>query len=324
MVLRLAFVQEIPNLNFRNLVHGHSHTALIGWGYMALMAALLAAWGHSFSRKKAFSILFWLNEISVLGMYFTFPIYGYKGIPIFFTSVHLILSYILGYLFISELKKSGQYSLPLRFVRSAVFFQILSTVGIWVLPIIVIQGARNSAAYHMAVQFFLHFQFNGWFIFAVLGLLFKYLQDHSIKLSQHSLLKLHHYLFAACLLTYALAVTWSQPVPIIFWINSLGILLQLIALGYLLKMTLSQKASFRYIFSQPGGPLITLAAMVIGLKIWIQAAVIIPSVAVMAYTNKEFCRWIHSSYLAGYYYYLFDRFMRKREGGSILKRQVLA
>ena len=48
---------------------------------------------------------------------------------------------------------------------------------LWILPIIIFQGARNSSAYHMAVQFFLHFQFNGWFIFGVLGLLFKYLKD---------------------------------------------------------------------------------------------------------------------------------------------------
>ena len=39
-VLRLAYVFEIPWLDFKNLLHGHSHVAMMGWLYLALFTLL--------------------------------------------------------------------------------------------------------------------------------------------------------------------------------------------------------------------------------------------------------------------------------------------
>ena len=49
---------------------------------------------------------------------------------------------------------------------------LLSTLAIWSIPPIMIKMGAGSPIYQAAVQFYLHFQFNGWFIFAVLGLFF--------------------------------------------------------------------------------------------------------------------------------------------------------
>ncbi len=288
IVLRWAFVHEIPFLDYRNLVHGHSHTAMIGWGYLAILAILMAEWQSSFRDTKLFTVLFVINEISVIGMYVTFPIYGYQGIPIFFTSVHLILSYLLAYYFLRALRKSRSYGWPVRFIKSAFFFQILSTLGIWLLPVIILLGERHSAVYHMAVQFFLHFQFNGWYIFACLGLFLKLLDRHRIKPSPQFMTGFHHLLFGSCLLTYALAITWSQPIQAIFWINSLGVIIQAAALWYLWQSLWPKRHRIQALIRRYGSQLIFFSGVAFALKIIVQALVVLPAIAVIAYTIKNF------------------------------------
>ena len=288
IILRWAFVQEIPWLNYRNLVHGHSHTAMIGWGYLGLLSLLMAEWKDSFSKPRLFTMLFIANEVAILGMYVTFPIFGYKSIPIFFTTVHLLLSYVLAFYFIQGISRGKHGGWAVRFVKSAFLFQILSTLGIWLLPVIISMDGRNSAVYHMAVQFFLHFQFNGWYIFGIIGLFLRFLERKNIDATSPGVGIFHHFLFASCILTYALAITWSQPVQIIFWINSLGVFLQVVALWYFLKLMRRWGRQVKGQLNRASAHLLLFAGVALVIKILVQTMVIIPAIAIIAYTIKNF------------------------------------
>ncbi len=288
VVLRLAFIVELPWVEYRNLQHAHSHVALLGWGHLAIWALILTNWRSQLSKPRIFEYLFLISEIAVLGMYLTFPLFGYSGIPIFFTSVHLICSYLFIYFFLNQSRRlGGKAPAHDRFLKASFLFQILSTLGIWILPFIIAMGERHSSAYHMAVQFFLHFQFNGWLIFSCLALFLKMFQSQ-VSLPDSLVRKFYWLLAISTVLTYALAVTWTQPKPYIFWINSFGVLLQFFALVLFGQMLLRFDRKWSQQLAPITRVLFSCAAIAFILKILIQTAVIIPAIAVVAYTIRNF------------------------------------
>ena len=94
--MRSATVVAYPfTFNYRNIVHTHSHLALLGWVYGLLSALLVRtfirfpqknidevgenSWGIRIVNRRLFNyrLLFYITQFSVLGMLFSFPFQGY-------------------------------------------------------------------------------------------------------------------------------------------------------------------------------------------------------------------------------------------------------
>ncbi len=289
LLLRLAFVVELPWIDYRNILHGHSHVAMLGWLFLAIYALLINYFLPSEKQQsKFYKRLFWLIEATVIGMFVAFPLQGYAGFSILFSSSHIILSYVFMWRFLKDARPVGQGSVSFRFVKSALWLMVLSTIAIWSLPVIMAMDLRGSALYYAAVQFYLHFQFNGWFIFAILGLFFKLMENGNVALPSKKVATFFYLLTVSCLLTYALAVTWSTPLPFLFWLNSAGVAIQFAALIYFLLIFKDLRA---YLFSKYKGwvgKLLYLSLICFVIKIIIQTAVIIPQIATVAYTIRNF------------------------------------
>lgn len=294
--LRYAFVEEISWLKFRYFLHGHSHLAMLGWVYLALFILLLRNFLDSESRQRSkYAWLFWATQVSVIGMTIAFPIQGYAAVSIAFSTAHILLSYLFAYHFLRDLPAgNSQPSLALWFIRGALFFMILSTLALWAMGPILVFGQKGSAWYYMAVQFFLHFQFNGWFLFAVLGLFFKFLEDRAIPVPLSTGRAFFRLLFAANLATYALAVAWAKPLLGVFMINSLGVTLQLAALFFFIPIVWQQRSKILPALRSPERGLqwpyylLPLTFYAFLLKILIQTAVVFPVIAKVAYTIRNF------------------------------------
>ena len=279
LTLRYVFVSPI-DINYRFLTHGHSHVAMLGWVYLMLYTLFI----HHFvpDKKPIYIRLFWMTELAVVGMMISFPIQGYAAISISFSTLHIFCSYYFVYLIWRHLKTE---SLAIRYLlRASLLFMLLSTIGVWCLgPAISILG-QASAFYQIAIQFFLHFQFNGWFLIAVLALFF-----NQLKIQNHKSFKLFfRLLIASVILTIAFPVSWFAENPALKWINGFGIMLQLMALVIFIKITklplspLWQQSSklTKYMYR------FTLLCFV--LKIGIQSTSLIPEIADIAYQYKNF------------------------------------
>ena len=120
-------------------------------------------------------------------------------------------------------------------LRSSLAFMVLSTFGVWSMGPLMAWGFKHSIWYHLAVQFFLHFQFNGWFIIALLALFFRWMEQKGHLPSKIFKRWFYGLLLSATFLTFALAVAWSEPHPLVFACNSIGVLLQLAALVLLFR-----------------------------------------------------------------------------------------
>ncbi len=227
LALRYSFLDTLP-INYRFLTHAHSHIAMLGWIYLMLYCLFV----HYFvpEKKTVFKRLFWLTQFSVIGMMLSFPFQGYAAISISFSTLHIFCSYYFTYLIWKHQKIDFT---PSRYLcKASLIFMLLSTLGVWCLgPAVSLQG-NTSAFYQIAIQFFLHFQFNGWYLMAVLAVFF-----HLIKLKDSLEFRLFFkLLIVSTILTLALTVNWYAPSEWLYWINNLGVLIQCYAVYIFLKL----------------------------------------------------------------------------------------
>ena len=294
-LLRYAFVEEISWLKFQYWLHAHSHIAMLGWVYLGLFSLFV----HSFlpeakQKSKFYNRLFWFTQFTIAGMLVAFSLEGYSGWAITFSTLHVLLSYVFVRRFWKDLNVTcghlnESYSRPsVIFVRAAMLFMLLSTLALWTLSLVISSGKTGSAVYYGTIQFYLHFQFNGWFIFSVLGLLFKLFEEKNVSLPARLIKIFYGLLVISCIITFALAVTWSTPLPFLFFVNSIGVTIQL---GALIVFILIVKPIWNDIKTLlPTWILILflMALLSFVLKILIQAVVVIPHLATMAYTIRNY------------------------------------
>ena len=286
LMLRYAFVLPLHDFvkplpfQYRNLMHAHSHVAMLGWVYLMLYLFIV----HHFipEKKPVYNRLFWVTEIAVVGMLLSFPFQGYAAISISFSTLHIVCSYI----FIRLVWKNQKVKTkPTRvLLKTSLVFMFISTIGIWCLGPAAAMLGIDSAFFQIAIQFFLHFQFNGWFLFAVLAVFL-----HQFPIENPKRFKIFfRALIAGTILTFALPVSWFAFHPLLLWINGLGVLLQLLA-GYCFIVLLRPHWSeFWSKTLKPVKWMYGLALLSFVLKIALQSSSIIPEVSAMAYQYHNF------------------------------------
>lgn len=172
VLLRYAFVEEIPGFHFRKFLYAHSHVAMLGWLFQGFFAVLLP-YLYPTGVPGVLHRLFWLSQAMVLGMLVAFPIVGYTSWAIGFASAHILVSYGFVWLIWKALGQHRyNWMLGVLFIRTALALMVLSTLSLWAIGPIMALGMREHEIFYLAVQWFLHFQFNGWFLFMALGLWF--------------------------------------------------------------------------------------------------------------------------------------------------------
>ncbi|MDP2043522.1 MAG: cytochrome c, partial [Algoriphagus sp.] len=68
LVMRSFHVVEIPYFEYRNILHTHSHLALLGWGYLMLIGGMVFGLVKEKDRVKDYKFLFLGTVIALLGM----------------------------------------------------------------------------------------------------------------------------------------------------------------------------------------------------------------------------------------------------------------
>jgi hypothetical protein len=160
-------------------------------------------------------------------------------------------------------------------------------------------GYQGSPLYYNAVYFYLHFQINGWFSFAVLALLYRCLEDTGFRAQSHAAFQLFH---IACVPAYFLSVLWNSPGVVFNIIGGAAALLQVAALVFMLKDIKSLTLT----------GLMKLAMTAFVIKICLQLASALPSVATMAYENRNFViAYLHLALLGFISLFLFSFFYKK-------------
>ncbi len=269
VALRLFAITELP-ITYRYIVHTHSHIALLGWVYTGLTTVLYYLFLRDSEISKNYTYLFWGTQATIIGMLFSFPFIGYALFSIIFSTLFLVATYVFAFFFLkytpSKLKSLQSYKL----IRVAIWFMVLSSIGPWAIGIIMGTLGNTSPWYHNLIYFYLHFQYNGWFLVALCGILFRLFEEHEVTLSKKNFKQFYYLLNIGVILTFFISILWMQP----HWLfNALAIIggaLQISAFSILYGKILWERSTLKKHLSKQTGWLMKFAGFCLVIKLTAQ------------------------------------------------------
>ncbi|GAA4383796.1 hypothetical protein [Hymenobacter koreensis] len=287
-LLRFVFLHEVPGVEYRNVMHAHSHGAMLGWVFLALFAAYMQLAQPAAGRLRWYRRVFWAAEATVLGMFVAFSWQGYGAVSITLSTAHMLLSYGAVVLLWPDLRRqlAGRAALP--YLLAGLGSVVVSTLGLWALAGIMSRPHPNTELYYLAIQFFLHFQLNSWFAFGVLGLVLSYFEAQQLPLHRGLLRRAFWLLVPSTFLTYGLAVAWAERHPLVYAVTGVGVVLQLLGLATWLRAVWPAWLALLPRLSPLLRALWAVGLGSFAFKGLIHAAVAVPYVAVMAFTVRNY------------------------------------
>lgn len=177
---------------------------------MTLMIVFLEKQSLDKSPKfsKIYNQILIANLICSYGILVSFIASGYTMVSIFFSTMSIVISYVFGYRFWKDLKFVEKENLSVNWFKGAIFFNVLSSAGTFFLAYMMATKNILQNEYLASIYYYLHFQYNGWFFFACMGLLMALFNLKSTENPFYN--KAFQLLFSACIPAYFLSTLWLK------------------------------------------------------------------------------------------------------------------
>ena len=222
--LRLQWVWPWMTLEYNHLLHAHSHVAFLGWVFNAFFVATLRHFVPP-AETRGYDRLWWTMQLGIVGMLVTFPFQGYAAASIAFSTLHMAAAFV----FAVKLWRHNRAAPAARVhLRLALVFMLLSGAGPLALGVLPALGLRESPAYTLAIYFYLHCQYNGWFPFFLQALLLQRAQEQGWRVDDTAATGAAWWLGVGGLLVFALSTLWCGPPAVVGWIAVAGGVMQAI------------------------------------------------------------------------------------------------
>ncbi|MEJ7693095.1 hypothetical protein [Daejeonella sp.] len=282
-ILRYKIAFSLPIVDQKNVLHSHSHFAFNGWVSQTLML-LLIYYLSSQLREQIWARYKWFvyaNLITAYGMMVAFFLQGYAFYSISFSTLSIIVSVLFAISFWRDLNRISGKSVSHLWFRSALIFSVFSALGPFSLAYLMAIKQADQNLYLASVYFFLHFQYNGWFFFAGMGLLTNQLQT-----DPYSSKKLYYafYLFcAACIPAYFLSILWMPLAGQIYYLLITAVLAQLIGWSLTVGVIIKNSKLLSEKWPKAGRVLLILSAIAFTIKLILQSGSIHPQLSQLTY-----------------------------------------
>ena len=297
LFLRSLHILNI-GVDYRYIVHGHSHIALLGWVYLALITLFHKLFLNEKKNNKRYRQIFVFTQITLVGMLCTFPFQGYAFLSITFSTLFLFASYWYVWFFIRNTPKKLKNSDWYKYIRIALFYNVISTLGPWALGIVMATLGKASVWYKISIYFYLHFQYNGWMLVALLGILIAIFEKKGIHLSRNQNKYLFYSVNFGVIFTFFLSILWVTPVKVLYVFNGLGVVFQLFAFLLLSRWLSKNQLLLKDSFSKLQVLIGRTVLVILGLKIVLQLITSIPYFANLAFSIIEFTiGYLHLTFL---------------------------
>ena len=283
VILRYKIAFALPMVDQKHLLHGHSHFAFAGWINQTIMVLIINAIAKQQNESliKRFTPLLYINLITAYGMLISFAISGYTVYSIIFSTLSIINSYVFGILVWKEINKLGNNLTSYWWFKAGFVFNILSSIGAFALSFLMANSSINQNYYLLAVYAFLHFQYNGWFFFACMGLFISQIEK---IVGVYKNFKLIFWLFTiACIPAYFLSVLWLPIQALGYSFIVLAAILQCLGWGFLLIIIYRNQEQFVALFNNKGRWLAYLAGIALSIKLLLQLISTIPFLGQLAF-----------------------------------------
>ncbi|MBI6115885.1 hypothetical protein [Salegentibacter maritimus] len=287
ILLRLFYITPIA-ANYKYIIHTHSHIALLGWVYLALTAIIYRLFFHGTKLSKKYRYIFLTTNISLLGMLFSFPFQGYAVVSIIFSTLFLFCSYFFTAYILKNTPKKHRNTHYYKLIKAALWYMVFSSIGPWALGAIMSSLGKTSIWYKLSIYFYLHFQYNAWFLLAILGIAFYLFYQLKFTFNPSEFKRFFYLLNSGVILSFFLSTYWTNPPLIFYLVGGLGSLFLVLAFYKLFALILRNKMKLKQGLSPFIYRIFQLTSVLLIGKIVMQSLTAIPFFADLAFKNLDF------------------------------------
>lgn len=280
LFLRWQFIDPTPGVRYTWFLHSHSHIMFLGWVFNLLYLSFV---DHhvSLSQQPLFTKLFVLLQTLVIAMMISFPLQGYGTWSIIFSTLHTFGALIFVIMFFR--RTSGEKTVPIWFARMALLFFCLSTAGPFSLGYLMSNGMGQTVWYHLSIYYYLHFQYNGFFLFGMFSLFFQLLEIKSIPFDSSKAMSFGRWLAIACVPAYALSVLFANPPNFFHIIGAAAAIMQIFAVYKFSTMLTPILHQMKGSIQQTSYSLLKVILIALVMKLFLQLSSAHPHIAQLAY-----------------------------------------
>ncbi len=281
-LMRYKIAFHFPFFEQKNLLHAHSHFAFSGWISHFLYCGLVY-WIQSAlppGKSKKYYLLLAANLVCAFGMLVSFTIQGYGLISISFSTLAILISFAFLLFFINDLR----HHLPARqevrpWAVTGLLLNVIASAGPFSLAWMMATKSIDHQLYLASVYYYLHFQYNGWFFFAAMGIAINHLPANAPSL------KKYFRVFALTIIpTFFLSVLWIK-IPL--WVYILTVAATLLQLGAWIALLKKLWPVFTRMAPRPDMHWIRVffyaATIAITIKFVLQTISVIPSLSQLVF-----------------------------------------
>ena len=233
LLMRWNFAFPTKFIPYQNLLQSHSHVAFLGWGYLIVIGAILFYFVSDAAKQhKVYKATLGILLVTIPLMLISFPSGGYKVFSIVLLAVFGLTSYVLSFRILKDLQGNNTSA---KLIRYGIYYYLLSSLATWFLAYVIVNQGKTDL-YYNTVYFYLHFLYNGFFVFALFGLLFKIFETQQMIISEKLQKSFFFFLNIACIPAYTLSVLWSTDFLLFNIVGFVASVLQFVSLVFLFKI----------------------------------------------------------------------------------------
>ena len=211
----------------------------------------------------------------------TFIWKGYFVGSIIASTGALLVSFIFFFALLRDFKGVNHIAKP--WLLGGLFFAMFSSIGVFALSYMMMSGNVNQNIYLASTYFYLHFQYNGLFIFGCIAVLLTHLKSIGIIITESENKTLFWLMFFGCLIGYGLSVLW-WPLPLwLLLIVAAATLLQTIGVVKLFAIIKRNWTALVLHTSPFQRRVLLFVAFAFSVKILLQLGSTIPAVSQLAF-----------------------------------------
>ncbi len=283
LLMRYKIAYALPFIDQKHVLHSHSHFAFSGWITQTLMVLMVHYIGLESGQPvfKKYRWLLYANLFTAYGMLVSFILQGYAFFSISFSTLSIFVSYVFVVYYWKDLARLNEKKVSQLWFKAALVFNVISSIGAFGLAYMMANKIAVQNWYLAAVYFFLHFQYNGWFLFGGMGLLVGKLaySNASVKMLRMAFL----FFCFACLPAYLLSALWLPFPKLVYIILIAAVVAQLAGWWLMVKELIRCRLFISHNFSTNGKTLLLLAAIAFTIKLLLQTGSVHPALSQLSY-----------------------------------------
>jgi hypothetical protein len=282
-VMRYKIGFDFPYFTQKYLQHAHSHFAFAGWITQTLMVLMVQFLKPSLGplQIRNYNIILSVNLFVAIGMLISFLMQGYDVASIFFSTSSIFISYAFAFVYWKDLNRGNIQHPSIPWFKASIVFLVLSSAGTFYLAYMMAANHLPMNRYLSSVYFYLHFQYNGWFFFAIIGLFIAHVLN--IAALFRPSIQVFRLFFISCFPAFFLSVLWLKLPTGLYWVVVVSALAQVLGWTGLMRSVWKVRQKLIEDTDKSSLLLLFLIALSLSVKFALQAGSLVPAVSQLAF-----------------------------------------